>query len=123
MRKREDSDEERGHETPVLDLRTYRLVPGGRDEFDRIFREAALPLLRRHGIDVVAYGPSLADDDHYYLARAFSSPALREEQLRSFYGSDEWLETYDAPVAALIETYHVVVVPLESGIAERLSRV
>ncbi|MGH3029588.1 MAG: NIPSNAP family protein [Gaiellaceae bacterium] len=100
------------HATPVLDLRTYRLVPGGRDAFDRIFREDALPMLRRHGVQVVAYGPSIADDHHYYLARAFPSAARREEQLDSFYGSDEWRRNHEDAVTELIETYHVVVLPL-----------
>jgi hypothetical protein len=58
------------HLGPVLDLRTYKLVPGGRETFDRILRESALPMLRRYEIDVVGYGSSLADSDHYYLARA-----------------------------------------------------
>ncbi len=105
----------------MLDLRTYRLVPAGRDEFDSIFREGALPMLRRHRIEVVGYGPSLADDDHYYLARAFTSQARREEQLAAFYGSDEWRERYDAAVTELIESYHTVVVPLASGIVEALT--
>ena len=65
----------------VLDLRTYKLVRGGRRSFDQLFREGALPMLNRHGIRVVGYGPSLVDEDHYYLARAFSSPSSREEQL------------------------------------------
>jgi NIPSNAP len=108
-------------DAPVLDLRTYKLVPGGRDEFDRIFREGSLPMLQRHGIEVVGFGPSLADDDHYYLARAFPSSARREEQLAGFYGSDEWRERYDAPVMALIETYHVLVVPLAWEVAAALA--
>lgn len=47
----------------VLDLRTYKLVPHGGQEFGRIFRERALPMLQRYGIDVVGYGPSLEDGD------------------------------------------------------------
>jgi NIPSNAP len=96
----------------VLDLRTYALVPGGRDEFDRIFREGAFPMLRRAGVQVVCYGPSLVDDRHYFLARAFRSVAERERQLSAFYGSDDWRESFEGTVTGLIETYHVVVVPL-----------
>ena len=95
----------------MLDIRTYRLVPGARDEFDRIFREHARPLLERHGIDVTAAGPSLDGGDLYTLVRSFDSLAERREQLEGFYGSADWLENYDAAVMALIETYHVVVVP------------
>lgn len=103
----------RGPDSPaVLDIRTYALVPRGRDEFDRIFREGAFPMLRRAGVQVVGYGPSLADDQHYFLARAFRSIAERDRQLSAFYGSDEWRETYESTVMGLIETYHTVVVPL-----------
>ena len=94
----------------VLDIRTYRLVPGSGAEFDRIFREHAEPMLERHGIRVVAAGPSLVDDDLYTLVRSFDSLDQRREQLEGFYGSDEWVESYDAAVTALIETYHTVVI-------------
>jgi hypothetical protein len=95
---------------PVLDIRTYKVVAGRRDDFDRIFREHARPMLERHGIDVVAAGPSLLDDDPYTLIRSFDSLAERDRQLEGFYGSEEWLENYDGPVSALIDAYHVVVV-------------
>ena len=68
------------HAGPVLDLRTYKLVPGGRETFDRILRASALSMLSRYEIDVVGYGPSLTDDDHYYLARPFLSTTNRERQ-------------------------------------------
>ncbi|MGH3132214.1 MAG: NIPSNAP family protein [Gaiellaceae bacterium] len=96
---------------PILDIRTYKLVAGTRDEFDRIFREGARPMLERHGIDVVAAGPSVQDDDHYVLIRSFASLDERREQLERFYGSEEWLESYDAQVMEMIEAYHTVVLP------------
>jgi hypothetical protein len=105
---------------PVLDVRTYRLVPGGRETFDRILREGALPMLGRRQIDVVGYGPSLADDEHYYLARAFPSSSRRRQQLGDFYGSEEWQQRYERDVMELIETYHTVVIPLTSNIGQAL---
>jgi hypothetical protein len=112
-----------GDESALLDLRTYRLVPGGRGEFDRIFLEGAFPMLRRAGIHVVGYGPSLVDDRHYFLARAFMSAAHREEQLGTFYGSDEWRENYESAVMSLIEGYHVVVVSLTPSMHAALTAV
>jgi ketosteroid isomerase-like protein len=104
----------------VMDLRTYALVPGSRQAFDRILCEEALPMLRRAGIHVVGYGRSLADSNHYFLARAFASRAEREEQLTAFYGSDEWRQSYEDTVMQLIESYHTVVIPLPPSIAEAL---
>lgn len=107
-------------EAPVLDLRTYQLVPGGGAEFDRIFRESSLPMLARHGIEVVGFGPSLDDDDRYFLMRAFPSATRRDQQLTAFYGSDEWRENHRDTVLALIEAYHELLVPL-APIRERVS--
>jgi NIPSNAP len=98
--------------TPILDVRTYKLVPGGRDAFDRLFRAGALPMLGRYGIEVVGYGPTLEDDDLYCLLRVFSTAAQREERLDAFYGSEEWRQSYREAVMALVETYHVVVIEL-----------
>lgn len=99
-------------DTRVLDLRTYRLVPGGGAEFDRIFREGSLPMLERHGIEVIGYGPSLDDAERYFLMRAFPSTASRDEQLAAFYGSNEWREKHRDAVLALIDAYHELLVPL-----------
>ncbi len=103
----------------VLDLRTYRLIPGGGGEFDRIFSERALPMLQRSGIEVVGYGPSLEDGDLYYLMRAFPPATVRERQLDAFYGSDEWQDNHRDAVLALIETYHTVVIELATTTAPR----
>jgi hypothetical protein len=107
------------HNEPVLDLRIYKLLPSKRETFDRILREEALPMLRRYEIDVVGSGPSLADADHYFLARSFTSASRREEQLGSFYGSGEWRREYEQRVMQLIETYLTVVV----GLTPSLERV
>jgi hypothetical protein len=104
----------------VLDLRTYKLVPGGGESFDRIFRERALPMLERFRIDVVGYGPSLDDCDLYFLLRAFPSAARRKEQLDSIYGSDDWQQNHRDAVLALIETYHTVVIEQTPEISHAL---
>jgi hypothetical protein len=95
----------------VLDIRTYKLVQGGGEEFDRIVRERALPMLRRFGIEVVAFGPSIDDGGLYCLIRSFDSTAQRDEQLDAFYGGDEWRETLRDDAMALIESYHTVAIP------------
>ena len=94
----------------ILDVRTYRTLAGKRYEFLRLMADGAVPMLRRFGIDVVAFGLSLHDADHSFLIRSFGSFGERDEQLGRFYGSDEWLGTYDERVMALLDTYHVVVV-------------
>src|SRR6266849_1088332 len=57
----------------IVEIRSYNLRAGTRDRFHDLFVSRALPVLRRHKIDVVAHGPSLHDDRAYFLIRAFGS--------------------------------------------------
>lgn len=92
----------------VLEIRTYRIRDGKRDEFGRRV-SAVLPLLQRYGIDVVGHGPSIEDAEHYVLLRSFASLDERDEQERDFYEGDEWRAGPREGILELIETYHTVV--------------
>ena len=96
-----------------LEIRTYRLRPGTRDEFVAAMA-AAHPLLARYGIDVVDFGASLvAEDGHEeaYLIRRFASLEERAEKEDAFYGSADWRDGPRAAVVAPIESYHTIVLP------------
>jgi hypothetical protein len=92
----------------VLEIRTYRIRDGKRDEFGRR-ASAVVPLLQRHGIDVVGHGPSIEDAEHYVLLRSFASLDELDEQERAFYDGDEWRAGSREGILELIETYHTVV--------------
>ena len=97
----------------ILEIRTYRLKPGTRDEFVRLMREESLPLLKKWGVDVVDAGASLVAEDgaeEAYLIRAFSSIAEREQQEAAFYRSDEWRRGPRDAVLSRIESYHTIVI-------------
>jgi NIPSNAP len=96
-----------------LEIRSYSLKPESRDEFHRLFIEEAMPLLKRWTIDVVAYGPSLHDEDSYYLMRRYESLAQREEGEDAFYSSDEWRQGPREAILALIENYTEIVLELD----------
>ena len=73
-----------------IEIRSYNLKPGTRQEFHRLFLEEAFPMLQRWKVDVVAYGPSLHEQDSYFLFRRYDSLSQREESENAFYESDEW---------------------------------
>ena len=102
----------------VLEIRTYKLHPGARAEFDAIFRNETLPLLTAFGIDVVGTAASATDDCHYLLVRAFPSLEARVDQSEAFYGSEQWLTQLDRRVMACIESYHTVVVEADGTMRE-----
>ena len=97
----------------IVEIRSYNLKPGTRDEFHRLFLAEAMPLLQRWNVDVVAYGPSLHDENSYYLMRRFDSLADREQSEASFYGSDEWQLGPREAILALIENYTECVLALD----------
>jgi hypothetical protein len=109
----------------ILEIRTYRLVPGSRDGFVRLVRDESLPLLERHGITVVAHGVSLVSEDGHeeaYLIRAFPSLDAHAEQEARFYASDDWRQGPREAILALIESYHSVVLEVTSDVADSFAR-
>ena len=98
-----------------VEIRSYNLKPGTRQEFHRLFVEQALPMLKRWKVDVVRYGPSPHDEDSYYLIRAYAGLEDREKSQDAFYGSDEWRQGPREPLLAMIDNYTSIVIEMEKS--------
>ena len=98
-----------------VEIRSYNLKPGTREEFHRLFVETALPMLKRWNVDVIRYGASLHDEDSYYLVRAYASLEDREQSQDAFYGSDEWKLGPREPIIAMIDNYTSIVIEMEEA--------
>ena len=70
-------------------------------------------MLKHWNVDVAAYGPSLHDENSYYLMRRYDSLAQRQESEDAFYGSDEWRQGPRQAILALIENYTEIVLALD----------
>ena len=97
----------------LIEIRAYNLKPGTRAEFHRLVLEESVPMLKRWGVDVVAFGPSLHDDDSYYLIRAYASPAERQSSQDAFYGSAEWRQGPREAIVSKIESDTSIVIELD----------
>jgi len=106
--------------TLFVEIRSYNLKPGTRQEFHRLFVERSLPMLKRWKVDVVRYGPSPHDENSYYLMRAYSSLEDREQSEEGFYGSDEWKLGPREAILALIENYTTIVIEMEESTVKAL---
>lgn len=106
----------------TVEIRSYNLKPGTRDRFHQLFLREALPMLRRWKVDVVGYGPSLHDNDSYYLMRAFPSVEERQKSEDAFYGSVEWLDGPRAAILADIDSYTTIVFHLDAATLRGLRR-
>ena len=95
----------------VVEIRTYKLLPGMGGEFHRTVVEEVMPLLERWGTKVVAFGPSLDDADLYFLLRGYESVDALQASQDEFYGSDEWRSGPREAVVSRIESSISVVIP------------
>jgi hypothetical protein len=98
----------------IIEIRSYNLKAGARDYFSKLFTEQALPLLKKWGIEVMAFGPSLHDEDSYFLIRAYHDLNDRQQKEGAFYGSDEWKTGPREAILAQIINYTTVVVSRDS---------
>jgi hypothetical protein len=105
-----------------IEIRSIILKPGRRDEFQRLYIEVALPLLRRWNFDVMAHGPSLHDEDSYYVIRRYDSLAQREEMEDTYYASDDWRLGPREAILALMENYTDIVFELDEVTVEGLRK-
>lgn len=105
-----------------VEIRSYNLKPGVRDQLHELFTNEALPMLQRWKVDVVAFGPSPHDEDSYYLIRRYDSLLHREQSQDAFYGSDEWKQGPREAILALIGNYTSIVLELDDETLRGLRR-
>lgn len=97
----------------VIEILTLNLKPGTRSKFHQIYETQSLPLLRKWKIHVAAHGPSLHDENSYYILRSFKSLADRQKLEDDFYGSDDWRKGPRTAILDLIESSATMVVSTE----------
>jgi ketosteroid isomerase-like protein len=107
----------------VVEFRSYNLKPGTRDRFQQLFLEKAYPMLRRVRIDVVGYGPSIHDEDSWFLMRSFESIDDRQKSEDAFYGSAEWRNGPRDAILEHIESYTTIVVELDDATISGLRKI
>lgn len=95
----------------VVEIRTYKLLPGTGGEFHRTVVDEVMPLLERWGTKVVAFGPSLDGADLYFLLRGYESVEDLQASQDEFYGSDEWRSGPREAIVSRIESSISVVIP------------
>jgi hypothetical protein len=105
-----------------IEIRTLTLKLGTRPEFQRLYIEEALPLLKRWNFDVVAHGPSLHDGTTYYVIRRYDSLAQRDEMEDTYYASDDWRKGPREAMLALIESYVDAVFELDEVTVDGLRK-
>lgn len=106
----------------IIEIRSINLKPGRREEFQQLYVERSLPLLKRWKFDVVAHGPSLHDEYSYYVIRRYDSLAQREQMEDAYYASDDWRKGPREAMLGLMENYTDVVFEVDVVTVQGLRR-
>jgi len=103
-----------------VEIRSYNLKPGRRDEFHRLVCQESYPLMKRWGVDIVAFGPSLHDDISYFLIRGYESLEHRQTSQDALYGSSEWRMGPREAIVGLIDSDTSIVIEMDSTVVDSL---
>lgn len=97
----------------MIEFLTLNLKPGTRDTFQQLYLTKSLPIQKKWKIKVVTHGPSLHDENSYYVIRSFKSLEDREKKEDAFYSSDDWQKGPRTAILAMIENIATIVISEE----------
>jgi hypothetical protein len=92
----------------IVEVRSYTVKEGRRDEFVKFFETRAIPAQRSHGIKVL--GPLLDLDNPNRLVwlRGYPSLADRTRMSKAFYEGKTWKGELEAIAMPMLERYETV---------------
>ena len=99
----------------IVEVRSYRIKPGHREEFIRFFETRSVPALQAHGMKVLGPLLDLENPNKFVWLRGFPSLADRERMKDEFYGSDLWKNELEAIAMPMIESYDVILCETSPG--------
>ena len=102
-------------ESPVVEIRQYRIVPGQRGRFAAFFRDRAIPAQTRYGIPVYGQFDDLDDETCFVWMRGFPDLAVREQRKAHLYQGRLWLEEMEAEAFSMIEDYSNSILAMPVG--------
>jgi hypothetical protein len=94
----------------IVEMRTYKLKPGVRENFLAIFVSKSAPEHRRLGMTIAGPYASLDDGDTFFFMRGFPDLQSRGPLKAAFYEGRLWKDELEHILMPMIETYDVVVV-------------
>jgi hypothetical protein len=94
----------------IVEMRTYKLKPGLREQFLQIFRSKSIPVHDEIGMKILGPFLSVEDPDTFFFMRGFPDIASRDPMKAKFYEGDLWKNELESVLMPMIEKYEVVVV-------------
>src|SRR2546425_5571627 len=102
----------------IIEMRTYKIKPGMRAEFLKIFESKSVPEHQKIGMKILEPFLSVEDPDTFFFMRAFPDLESRGPLKDQFYEGKLWKEELEQKFMPIIEKYDVVVVEAKDGLGK-----
>ncbi|HKQ72556.1 MAG TPA: NIPSNAP family protein [Blastocatellia bacterium] len=99
----------------IVEVRSYRVKPGRRDEFIEFFETRSIPALRAHGMKILGPLLDLENPNKFVWLRSFPSLDERERMRNAFYEGELWKKELESIAMPMIESYDVILCETSSG--------
>jgi heme-degrading monooxygenase HmoA len=99
----------------IVEVRSYRIKPGRREEFIQFFETRSVPALRSHGMRVVGPFLDLENPNKFVWLRVFPSLEDRERMRTAFYEGELWKNELESIAMSMLESYDVILCETSPG--------
>src|SRR5687768_6048578 len=99
----------------IVEVRSYRIKPGRREEFIEFFETRAVPAQRTLGMKILGPLLDLEDPDKFVFLRSFPSLDERDRMKDLFYEGELWKNELESIAMPMIERYDVMLCETSSG--------
>jgi len=99
----------------IVEVRSYRIKPGKRDEFIRLFEARAIDAQRSYGMKVTGRFLDVENPNKFVFLRSFPSLADRDRMKEAFYGGELWKKELEALAMPLLDSYDVILCEASPG--------
>jgi len=99
----------------IVEVRSYRIKPGKRDEFIRLFEARAIDAQRSYGMKVTGPFLDVENPNKFVWLRSFPSLAERERMRDAFYEGELWKNELEAIAMPMLESYDVILCETAEG--------
>jgi hypothetical protein len=99
----------------IVEVRSYRIKPGMREEFIKMFETRAVPALRKYGMKIVGPLLDVENPNKFVFLRSFPSLEERERMKDAFYGGDIWKNELEPFAMPLLDSYDVILCEASAG--------
>jgi hypothetical protein len=100
----------------IIEMRTYRIKPGLREQFLEIFRTRSVPAHAEIGMRILGPFLSVEDPDVFFFMRGFPDLDSREPMKAKFYEGQLWKQELENVLMPMLEKYDVVAVEDPEGL-------